>query len=119
MRKGKPEQPESERFRSERVRGMEEGLKYTRNRFTYINKIKDGSVSLVLLKKPNSRFCHTPGETMARCRTAQFLGFPDIQQGFVCSFPSLGSSGRSLSLTKQLYDTFRSGIAKLLRDMHP
>lgn len=50
VRKGKPEQPESERFRSESVREMEDGLKYTRNRFTYIDKFKDGLMSLVLLK---------------------------------------------------------------------
>jgi len=47
-REGKPEQPENERYRSESKREMEGELEYRRNRFTYIVKIINGLVSLVL-----------------------------------------------------------------------
>lgn len=74
------------------------------------------SLSLVVPYRDKLRFCHRFGGTMAVCRTAPFLGFPNIQQRSVSSLPLSGSLEQGLSLTTWLHDTSYRRIARLPRD---
>lgn len=88
VREGKPEQPESEIFRSERVREMEGGLKYTRNRFTYIVKVMDGLVSLVLHCTAKLKVLPQAWWGYGRVQNCSIPWLPKYPTG-ICVFPSL------------------------------
>lgn len=88
VREGKPEQPESERFRSERIREMEGGLEYTRNRFTYIVKMMDGLVSLVLLYMTKLKVLPQAWWDYGRVQNCSIPWLPKYPTG-ICVFPSL------------------------------
>lgn len=78
----------SERFRNERIREMEGGVKYTRNRFTYIVKLMDGLVSLVLPYMAKFKVLKNAWWHCGRVQNCSIPWLPKYPTG-ICVFPSL------------------------------